>query len=49
MGNIDHKHSQIGGVVNRELVNIHKIFQAPKLFGVTEIEFNLKTEAIIVE
>ena len=48
LGNIDHKHSQISRIVNRGLVDIHKIFQPPELFSVAEIEFNLETEAIIV-
>ena len=42
VGNIDHKHSQIGRIVNRELVDVHKIFQSPKLFGVAEVEFDLE-------
>ena len=47
--NINHKHSQISGIVNRDLVDIHKIFQPPKLFGVAKIEFDLETEAVIVD
>ena len=43
LGNIDHKHCQVSGTVNRGLVDIHKIFQPPKLFGVTKIELDLET------
>ena len=46
--NINHKHSEVSGIANRKLVDIHKIFQAPELFGITKVEFNLETEAIIV-
>ena len=46
--NINHKHRQIGCVINRELVDVHKIFQSPKLFSVAEVELDLETEAIIV-
>ena len=48
LGNIDHKHGQVSRIVNRGLVHIHKIFQPPELFGVTKIELDLETEAIIV-
>ena len=46
---VDHEHRQIGGIVNRELLDIHEIFQTPELFSVTEIELDLETEAIIVK
>ena len=46
--NINHEHSQISGIVNRELIDVHEIFQPPELFSIPEVEFNLKTEAIIV-
>ena len=46
--NVDHKHRQVSGIVNRGLVDIHKIFQSPELFGIAEIELNLEAEAIIV-
>lgn len=49
VGEIDHKHGQIRSIVNRSLVDVHKIFQAPKLFGVTEVELDLETKAIIVD
>ena len=39
----------MSGIVNRELIDIHKIFQAPKLFSVTEVEFDLETKAVIVD
>ena len=48
LGNVNHKHRQVSRIVNRGLVDIHKVFQSPKLFGIAEIEFNLETEAIIV-
>ena len=48
MRQVDHKHSQIGRIVNRDLVDIHKIFQPPELFGVAEIELDLEPEAVIV-
>ena len=47
--NIDHKHGKISGIVNGSLVDVHKIFQTPKLFGVAEVEFDLETKAVIVE
>ena len=46
--NINHKHSKVSRIVNRELFKVHKIFQTPELFGITEIEFNLEPEAVIV-
>jgi len=49
LGDIDHKHRQISGIVNRGLVDIHKIFQTPKLFGVAEVEFDLETKAVVVD
>ena len=29
------------------LFGVHKVFEAPKLFGIAEVEFNLKAQAII--
>ena len=49
LGNIDHKHSQISRIVNRDLVDIHKIFQPPELFGVAEVELDLETKTVIVD
>ena len=43
---VDHKERQIGRIGHSDLFDIHKIIQAPVLFGVPEIELNLETESI---
>ena len=48
MGQVDHKHSQVGRITNRSLGDIHKVFQPPELFSITEIELDLEPEAVIV-
>lgn len=45
---INHKHRQVSGIVNRTLLDIHKVFQAPELFGVPKIELELEPEAVIL-
>ena len=47
--NIDHKHSQISRIVEQDAVDVHKIFETSKLFGVAEVEFDLEAEAVIVD
>ena len=42
-GDIDHEHSQVGAIVNRDGFDIHEILQAPMLFGIPEIELDLET------
>ena len=46
---IDHEHSQVGAIVNRDGFDIHEILQAPELFGVAEVELDLETQAIVVD
>jgi hypothetical protein len=47
LGNVDQKHGQVSRIVNRGLVNIHKIFQPPELFVITEIELDLATSTML--
>ena len=40
---------EISGIGHRRLVGVHKVFQAPELFGITKIEFDLETQAVVVD
>src|SRR4029077_599546 len=48
VGDIHHEHGEIGTVVNWCLLDGHEIFQAPILFGITQIALQLETQTIIV-
>src|SRR5690606_39735135 len=48
LADIDHKEREVGGIGDRCLLNIHKILQAPVLFGVAEIELQLEAQAVVV-
>ena len=46
--NIDHKQRQVHRVGDAGWCDIHKVFKAPVLFGITEVELQLEPQAIIV-
>jgi len=46
--NVDHEQRQVEGIGERYFLDIHKIFQAPKLLGVAEIELDLETQAVVI-
>jgi hypothetical protein len=37
---VDHQEGQVGRIGHGSLFNVHKIFQAPILLGVAEVELN---------
>ena len=41
-GKVDHEESEIDGVGDSLLRDIHKILQSPILFGIAEVELNLE-------
>lgn len=45
---VDHEEGQVGGIGHGGLSDIHKILQAPVLFGVAEIELDLEPQAVKV-
>ena len=46
---IYHEERQISGVGNSLFFDIHKIIQAPILLGVTEIEFDLEAQGVVIK
>ena len=46
MRKIDHEESEIHRISHSSLGDIHKIFQPPELFGISEIEFNLEPQRV---
>ena len=47
MREVDHEKSEVGGIGHALLGQVHEIFQAPMLFGIAEVELNLKAQAIV--
>ncbi len=45
---VDHEEGQVDGIGHRGRGHIHEVFQTPRLFGITEIELNLKAQTVIV-
>lgn len=45
---VDHQEGQTNSVGHSGWGHVHKIFEAKGLFGITEIELNLKTQGIVV-
>ncbi len=41
-GEIDHQEGEVGGVGDGLLGHVHEVLQSPVLFGIAEVEFNLK-------
>ena len=48
-GEVDHQEGQVDGIGDGGGGGIHEILQAPELFGVSEIKFNLEARAVIVD
>jgi hypothetical protein len=49
LGQVDHQHRQVGTVVDRRWLDHHEVFQAPVLFGVSEVELDLEAQAIVID
>ena len=49
MGEIDHEESQVGGIVDLNLANIHEILQAPELTGAPAVELDLEPKPIVLD
>ena len=46
---VDHEESEIDGVGDSLLRDIHEILQSPILFGIAEVELNLEAQAVIID
>lgn len=49
LGKVEHEQRQVEGIGQRDFFDVHEIFQAPILFGIPEIELDLKAQTVKVD